>query len=352
MRYVTPVFCSVLLLASWSAIQATAQSTNAQTHVAAARAAAYEPGHDFTGSPFDLCAEPTPPPARPVAAPAAADPNPQFVTTATMPPRSVWYTEPQKVFDNLYYVGDSRIGNHNVWAVTTSAGIILINSGTHYTVEELIVNGLKKMGLDPGQIKYVIVNEGEPEAYGGAKLLQDRYKARVLLSEADWDVMARADVPAEIKPRKDMVVTDGQKLTLGDVTVTLYLSPGHTPGTVSMLISPLKDGNQRHVGSVFGGRGAEGVRPVNGVQYYRTDIEAMRLWSASAKRFKGIAESAGADVFLSLHHSWDKTLDKLYALKFRQPGDPHTLVSKTAVARYQTVISECMDAQLAWRSGK
>jgi metallo-beta-lactamase class B len=45
-----------------------------------------------------------------------------------------------------------------------------------------------------------------------------------------------------------MVATDGQKLTLGDTTVTMYFTPGHTPGTISMLI-PLKDGNQRHHGS-------------------------------------------------------------------------------------------------------
>ena len=344
--YLAPVFCSVLLLAGWSATEANAQAADAQNHVAVAMAAAYEPGQDFSGSPFDLCAEPSPAAARPAAAPAAAAP----AATRTIPPRSQWYTEPMKVFDNLYYVGGSRDDNFNVWAVTTSAGIILINSGHDYSVEELVVNGLTKMGLDPGQIKYIIVNEGEPQFYGGSKLLQDRYQARVLLSEADWDVIARSNVPAERKPRKDMVVTDGQTLTLGDVTVTLYVTPGHTPGSVSMLISPLKDGNQRHVGSVFGGRGAGGDQLQNGVQYYRTEIESMRLWSVSAKRYKGIAESAGADVFLSLHDSWDKTLDKLHALKFRQPGGPHTLVSRTAVGRYQTVISECMGAQLAWRS--
>ena len=255
MRYLAPVFCSVLLLSDWSATKANGQAANGQSHVAAAKAAAYEPGQDFTLI-YELCAEPRPSSsvARPFARPAEAPPVAPGATRK-IPPRSEWYTEPSKVFDNLYYVGGSRNDNMNVWAVTTSAGIILIDSGWDFTVEELVANGLKKLGLDPGQIKYVILTEAKPEIYGGAKFLQDRYKARVLLSEADWDVIGRSDLPAEIKPRKDMVVTDGQKLTLGDVTVNLYVTPGHTPGTVSMLISPLKDGNQRHVGSVFGGRG-------------------------------------------------------------------------------------------------
>ncbi len=51
-----------------------------------------------------------------------------------------------------------------------------------------------------------------------------------------------------------MVPTDGMKLTLGDTTLTLYVTPGHTPGTLSTLV-PLKDGNQRHLGYILGGRG-------------------------------------------------------------------------------------------------
>jgi metallo-beta-lactamase class B len=342
-RYLATVFC-LLLLASWTATEANAQAAKAQTHAAAAKAAAYEPGQDFTLI-YELCAEPRPGP--PAAAPATAP-----FTARKIPPRAQWYTEATKVFDNLYYVGGSRQENTNMWAVTTSAGIILIDAGRDYTTEELIVNGLKKMGLDPAQIKYVIVTEGEFLFYGGAKLLQDRYKARVLLSEADWDVIARSNVPVQFKPRKDMVITDGQKLTLGDVTVTLYVTPGHTPGTVSLLISPLKDGNQRHVGSIFGGRAPAGDDVVEGVQYYRNEIDSIKTWSASAKRYKGIAESAGADVFLAVHDNWDKTLDKVNAVKFRKPGGPHPLVSKTAVSRFQTMISECMDAQLAWRASK
>ena len=55
-------------------------------------------------------------------------------------------------------------------------GAVKINP-KNYTVEELVVNGLKKLGLDPATIKYVILTEAKPEIYGGAKFLQDHYKA-------------------------------------------------------------------------------------------------------------------------------------------------------------------------------
>src|SRR5438132_9383174 len=111
-----------------------------------------------------------------------------------------------------------------------------------------------------------------------------------------------------------MVVTDGQKLTLGDTTVTLYVTPGHTPGTVSMIV-PLKDGNQRHVAALLGGRtpGAE----EEGVQYFPTELDAIKTWKASINRFMDITNKAAADVFLITRTQNDRLLDNINALNFR-----------------------------------
>src|SRR5688500_3378956 len=147
------------------------KAQTAETHVAAAKAAARL---DYTGA-LDLCDPRTPPaaqPARPANPPAAA-PAPR-----NPPPRSEWYAEPAKVFDNLYFVGTLPV---SAWAITTSEGIILIDSLYDYSVEEEISNGLKKVGLDPAQIKYVIVTHGHDDHVGGAKFLQYRYGAKIVL---------------------------------------------------------------------------------------------------------------------------------------------------------------------------
>ena len=85
----------------------------------------------------------------------------------------------------------------------------------------------------------MLVSHGHLDHVGGAKLLQERFGARVLLTAADWDLLERDNPPW--KPRRDMEIADGQKLTLGDTTLTMYFTPGHTNGTVSTLI-PLRDG--------------------------------------------------------------------------------------------------------------
>ena len=74
---------------------------------------------------------------------------------AKLPARETWFNEPAKVFYYLYFVG-SKI--HSSWALTTSAGIILIDTLFTYNSEEEIVGGLKKLGLDPAQVKYVIAS--------------------------------------------------------------------------------------------------------------------------------------------------------------------------------------------------
>ena len=129
------------------------------------------------------------------------------------------------MFDNLYFLGQTE---YTAWAVTTSDGIIVIDPLFDYSVEEEVVNGLTKLGLDPKRIRYVVVSHAHSDHVGGAALLQQR-GARVVMSAADWELLA-TDPGRWPKAKKDIVATDGYKLTLGDTTLTLHFTPGHTLG--------------------------------------------------------------------------------------------------------------------------
>ena len=176
--HLVPMFCTVLFLSGVNAGQAFGQSASAESHVEAARAAAYAPGQDFTGIFDGLCAEPAPPRPAPAVRPATTPP-----TVRTIPPRADWYEAPAKLFDNLYYVGSYL---QSMWAVTTSEGIILHDTAFDYMAESLITEGLTELGLDPADIKYVIVAHGHGDHHLGAKYLQDTYGARIIMAEADW----------------------------------------------------------------------------------------------------------------------------------------------------------------------
>src|SRR5207249_1288201 len=166
--------CAAALALGLSGSPVLAQATNpANAHLRAAKTAA---GFDFLGTLARNCVLPQTAPGRDVA------PGPA-------PSRDTWYTDPAKVFDNLYFVG-TKI--HSSWALTSSEGIILIDTLYDYNSEEAIVEGMKKLGLDPATVKYVIISHAHGDHVGGAKLMQDRFKSRIVMGGPDWEYVEQS----------------------------------------------------------------------------------------------------------------------------------------------------------------
>jgi len=316
------------LLVAVSSLLAQNASDTPEAHVALAKTAA---GEDYQNLFNFLCVTPAPRGGggRGAAAGAGAQRGQGGGQRQAGPPeRSTWYAEPVKAFDNLYFVGQSE---YSVWALTTSEGIILLDAIFDYSVEDEVDGGLKKLGLDPTKVKYAIVSHAHPDHCAGAKFLQDRYGARVIMSAADWDVLDRAN---GTKPKRDMVATDGQKLTLGDTTVTMYVTPGHTPGTISSVF-PVKDNGRTHTVALWGGTGLN------------ADRESLQNYVASAKRFTDIARQAKADVILSNHTDWDRSKINLPMLAKRAAGSSNPYVTNNeSVLRYLKVAEECATARV------
>jgi len=301
-------------------------------HIEAARKAA---GKEHSGIFEGICTQF----AQPVAATAA--PAPPRPASSGPPDRASWHAEPVKVFDNLYFVGEKDYG---AWAVTTSEGIILIDAIFDYSVEDEIVNGLKKLGLNPATIKYVIVSHAHRDHVGGAGYLQERFGSRVVMAADDWDLLDKTEAKW-LKARRDIVATDGQKLTLGDTTITLYVTPGHTLGTLSVLV-PVKDNGKPHLAASWGGTGFNWLR---GSPMYITPERNNAFWFdkyiQSATRFREVVAKAGADVLIANHTHLDDAKNKLPAMPNRKTSDPHPyVIGNDAVVRYVTVAAECAKA--------
>jgi metallo-beta-lactamase class B len=303
-------------------------------HLAAAQRAA---GLDFPGLLARVCI--VPPTGSDAAAgrrraggvngltPAAAAPRQEVV-----PPRSQWYQEPRQIFDNLYWVGNLR---NNAWVIKTSAGLIVVDTLFHYTVEAEIVDGIKKLGMNPRDIKYVLITHGHGDHDEGAKTLQD-LGARIVMSAADWDLMLNGTPLPGGNPKRDMVATDGQKLTLGDTTVMIYVTPGHTDGTLSFIF-PVKDRGMTRVVAYSGGTAYNFARSVPRFEAYIN----------TQKRFARIAADARASVMLSNHSEFDSGYMKSRMVSTMMTGEDNPFVIKDGVQRYHTVLIECAEAEKA-----
>src|ERR1044071_9521696 len=74
---------------------------------------------------------------------------------------------PQKLFDNLYAIpGAYSAGSGVIYLITTTAGIIQIDSGLQKDVETVYLTGMKKLGFDPADVKIVIITHGHADHFG------------------------------------------------------------------------------------------------------------------------------------------------------------------------------------------
>lgn len=256
----------------------------------------------------------------------------------TIPGAEEWLTEPVRVFDNLFYVGQTE---YSAWAVPTSEGIIVIDALYDYSAEGSIADGLRKLGHDPADIEYVIVSHGHGDHVGGAAHLQQEYGARIVMSEADWGLVERSTA-SWAKPRRDIVAQDGHEIRLGDVTATLYLTPGHTPGTISTIIGPIRDGDRTYTAAAWGGTAFN----------FRTDRDRwLQTYAQSAARFKGVVDEADAEILIANHPRFDRTPNKVPALAGRRAGQPHPFViGEDRVEDYLDVAQHCAVAARIFES--
>ena len=266
-----------------------------------------------------------------------SDVVPAYVTDPSKaPPRASWHAEPAKVFDNLYFVGGKL---HSSWALTTADGIIVIDTIFPYNSEELIVGGMKKVGLDPRNIKYVFIAHAHADHIGGAEMLQQRYGARVVMGGPDWDSVEK--YPNRFKtmaPKRDIAATDGMKITLGGTTVTTWTTPGHTPGTLSFTFTVLDRG--RTVNVVYSGGTAFNFvnnTPNPGIQNFQIYIDSQRKLAEKAA-------ATGATVLISNHSEFDNAYRKNMMLAGRGSGAHPYEIGAEWVQRYFKVTEGCARA--------
>lgn len=322
---------ALLLAASLTASAQTPRDYDAEYH-ALVQEAKRLAGLDHPGLLVSLCVE------SPRNRVNTSDTAARYITDpSAAPPRESWFAEPAKVFDNVYFVGGKI---HNSWALTTSEGIILIDTIYPYNSEELVEGGLRKVGLDPKDIKYVVISHAHGDHIGGAEMLQTKYNAKVIMGGPDWDaVQSYPNRFKSMAPKKNITATDGMKLTLGDTTLNIWLTPGHTPGTLSYTFTALDHGKPVQV--VYSGGTSYNFPTVPA----EIGIPQLDVYMASQKHIAEQAAATNATVLLSNHSSYDHAT--YFNRMFAGRGDgPHPYELGTdVVQRYFQVMQSCAAAQ-------
>jgi len=236
-----------------------------------------------------------------------------------------------EVFDDVYSIGDD---SNNIWAIDTGEGIILLDAlTTEEDARTIIVKNMESLGLDPKRIRYILITHNHLDHFGGAAYLKSLSGAKIGMSEADWTGPVKWGKLPD-KAADDFYLTDGQRISLGGRTITVALTPGHTPGTASFVF-PVSDHGTPHVAALFGGQGSP------------SDLQALLTFRQSLTHFADLTDRMQADVILSNHTVGDDGLTRVAALAKRKDGEPNPyVVGREGVVRYDALWRDCLSADI------
>jgi metallo-beta-lactamase class B len=157
-----------------------------------------------------------------------------FASAARAAPHDNDPVKPFKVGEGLYYVGASDITS---WLITTTSGMIVIDGGYDTTAPQILAN-IRTLGFDPKQVKILLSTHAHLDHAGGLAELKQATGATLYANPLDGALMARGgkgdfglgDRATYPPVTPDKTLADGQKISLGGVTLTAHFTPGHTRG--------------------------------------------------------------------------------------------------------------------------
>jgi len=243
-----------------------------------------------------------------------------------------------QAFDDLQYIGLEFVGT---WVLRTDDGLILFDAMfNEQQARDVVVKGLLQIGLDPNDLKHVIVTHAHGDHYGGADYLQREFGAKIWLSAADWTYLEAhrdddpippfGDIWPVNAPTRGEVAEDGGILELGGKTVQFVVTPGHTPGTLSAVISVDDTGTRRFV-TLWGGT----AMPAGSAAVREMHASLLKLWRAG--------QEAGAEGAISTHAFVEDSFGRS-----RQPSVPGSNpfnLGHDGFNRMLAIHSECILAQ-------
>lgn len=234
------------------------------------------------------------------------------------------------IFGNLYFVGTKPASTH---IIDTGAGLILLDAGYQHSLY-LVIDSMHRLGLDPHDIQYVLLTHGHIDHFGAARALKELTGAKLVLGKADapyatgeQDLSFAKELGMEFHETftPDILLCDGDEITLGNTTVRAVATPGHTPGAMSFFFD-VTDGKEIFRAGLHGGMGTNSLTK-EFLNKYHLPLSLREDYQASMRRLS----KERVDIFLGNHMGHNHTEEKYERLL---SGDAKAFVDPTEWRAY------------------
>lgn len=246
--------------------------------------------------------------------------------------------EPFTVIGNIHYVGTAGVSS---FLITTPDGHFLLDGILPQTVPQIAAN-IRALGYDVRDVKVLLNSHAHFDHAGGLAGLQRLSGAAMVASAADKPVLEAGDISygpssgMRFPPiRVDRVIGDGESLTLGGVTLTAHMTPGHTEGCTSWSMEVTGADGARH--TAFFHCSATVAGQSLAPESYPGMVEAFRSTFARVREMR-------AGVFLANHENFfdlDARRERL------RSGDANAFVDAQALSAFNAELEAAFEAELA-----
>jgi metallo-beta-lactamase class B len=236
--------------------------------------------------------------------------------------------EPFQVFDNLYYVGAKWV---SAWLLESDQGLILFDA-LYGDLTDIAIDGIRQLGFDPDDVRYVIVSHAHYDHVGGASRFQEEFGAVVMMTETDWNMTDEPAIYQEYpKPIRHLSASDGSTLNLGRTRLQFMETPGHTLGVLSTRFT-VYDNGYPHDAFLFGGVGLN-----------FSGVERTEMYINSVQR---LMQMEGIEVNIPNHADSGEVFERYSMLQDRLDGDPHPFVDPESWDAWLDILMKNAQAKL------
>lgn len=218
---------------------------------------------------------------------------------------------PYELYKNIFFVGSTKVSVH---IIKTEQGLIMIDTGYPDMLEQ-IIDSMEILGLDPKDLCAIFHSHAHIDHIGCTIQLKELSGAKTYISVPDNDIVnGKKDLScAEYVGLDrvpffdcDVLIEDGDEFDFGDIKIKCLLTPGHTEGVLSFIIT-LPDGT---VAAMHGGVGANTINK----KYLTKENLPLSLlddFLNGVERLKTI----DVDLVLGNHPEQNGTTEKIEALQ-------------------------------------